>query len=79
MKQVTTKTTVGDPKLEAISHAATLEIRIAALETALDEQNKRVGKITEAFRWAANQIRPIYGMSHLAGIFDGIADTLDKS
>lgn len=48
-----------------------LEARVAELET-------RVKLIAEAFEFAANELRPLYGQQAMAKVFDAIAVRLES-
>jgi len=49
----------------------TLEQRVEALE-------RKHTLTVEGFRWAANEVRPMFGVGAIALVLDGIADGLEK-
>ena len=61
---------------EAIIEGLQSQICDANARITILEERQRV--LVSAFRWIANEVRPIFGMSHLARVFDGVADRFDK-
>ena len=48
------------------------------LKSRVEELERRFDLVVEAFEWAANQVRPMFGQGALAVIFDSVADGLKK-
>ncbi len=55
-----------------------LELETEKLRHTVEKLEKKQVLLVEGLKWAANEVRPIYGMSYLGKVLDGIADRLAK-
>jgi hypothetical protein len=51
---------------------------VSPLDTRIIELEAKVQLLTEVFEFAANELRPIYGMGALVAVFDAVSEKLDK-
>ena len=55
---------------------AELADRITALEAESTELKARIDIVTDGFKFAADEIRPMFGLSIIAAVFDAVYEKL---
>ena len=61
-------------KVVTVDSTDTINELLARVKVLEDKQNT----VMESFEFAANELRPMFGMMHLALVFDAIHDRLTK-
>lgn len=73
-KKKASKSTANKVTVQTVDSTKTINELIARVDR-LEAGNKRQIK---AFKFAANEVRPLYGMGALAMVFDAIVEGLEK-